>query len=132
MHNISNLFYFVVALYMFRTVFPSIIRSLKTVHTASGICQTDSVDCLLVGTRWNLSSVSFPLASSQQNLFDIYLMLYVQSQTPDDGQKDRNMQSVTTKQNKFEKLVHLVGFAVQIYHDIDPINVKYIKWMLCS
>jgi len=29
MHNISNLFYFVVALYMFRTVFPFIIRSLR-------------------------------------------------------------------------------------------------------
>jgi len=25
----------------------------KTVHTASGVCQTDSVDCLLAGTRWN-------------------------------------------------------------------------------
>jgi len=25
----------------------------KTVHTASGICQTDSSDCLLSGTRWN-------------------------------------------------------------------------------
>jgi hypothetical protein len=25
----------------------------KTVHTASGISQTDSADCLLVGTRWN-------------------------------------------------------------------------------
>jgi hypothetical protein len=29
MHNISNLFYFGIKLYMFRTVFPSIIRSLK-------------------------------------------------------------------------------------------------------
>jgi len=28
------------------------------------------------------------LASSQQNLFDIFLMLYVQSQAPDDGRKD--------------------------------------------
>jgi len=27
--NLSNLFYFVVAVYMFRTVFPSIIRSLR-------------------------------------------------------------------------------------------------------
>ena len=27
--SISNLFYFVVAVYMFRTVFPSIIRSLR-------------------------------------------------------------------------------------------------------
>jgi len=25
----------------------------KTVHTASGIRQTDSADCLLAGTRWN-------------------------------------------------------------------------------
>jgi len=47
----------------------------KPVHTASGICQTDSADCLL--------------ASSQQNLFDVYLMLYVQAETPDDGRKDR-------------------------------------------
>jgi hypothetical protein len=30
----------------------------KTVHTASGICQTDSADCLLAGTR---CSISFPL-----------------------------------------------------------------------
>ena len=29
MHNISNLFYFGTTLYMFRTVSPSIIRSLK-------------------------------------------------------------------------------------------------------
>ena len=61
----------------------------KTVHTASGVCQTDSADCLLAGTRWNCSSISFPVANSQQNLFDIYLMLYVQSSTPDDGRKDR-------------------------------------------
>jgi len=47
----------------------------KTVHTASGICQTDCVGCLL--------------ASSQQNLFDIYVMLYVQSYTLNDGRKDR-------------------------------------------
>jgi hypothetical protein len=35
MHNISNLLYFGTTLYMFRMVSPSIIRSLKTVHTAS-------------------------------------------------------------------------------------------------
>jgi hypothetical protein len=48
----------------------------KTVHTTSGVGQTDSTDCLLAGTRWN---VSLPLARSEQNLFDIHLMLYVQS-----------------------------------------------------
>jgi len=62
----------------------------KTAHTASGICQTDSADCLLGGMRRN-SSISFPLASCQQNLFDIYLILYVQPSTPDDRRKDRNM-----------------------------------------
>jgi len=36
-----------------------------------------------------LSSISFPLESSQQNLSDIYLMLYVQSWAPDYGRKDR-------------------------------------------
>jgi hypothetical protein len=42
MHNISKLFYFGTILYMFRTAFPSIIRSLR-LHTASGISQTGSV-----------------------------------------------------------------------------------------
>ena len=46
----------------------------KTVHTVSGVCHTDSV----------------AVASKQpQNLYDIYLTLYVQSWTPDDGRKDR-------------------------------------------
>ena len=43
-------------------------QELTTVHTATGICQT---------------------ASSQQYLFDIRMLLYVQSLTPDDEQKDR-------------------------------------------
>jgi len=35
--------YFIgVTLYMFRTVVPSIIRSYKTEHTATGMCQTDT------------------------------------------------------------------------------------------
>jgi hypothetical protein len=28
-------------------------REFKTVHTATGICQTDTATCLLAGTRWN-------------------------------------------------------------------------------
>jgi len=39
-------------------------QEFKAVHTATGICQTDTVVCLL--------------ASRQQYLFDIYLLLYVQ------------------------------------------------------
>jgi len=34
-------------------------RESKTLYTASGTCQTDSADCLLAGTRWNCSSISY-------------------------------------------------------------------------
>ena len=64
MHNISNLFYFGTILYMFRTVSPSIIRSLR----------------LYIQHQVYVIQVLWLLASKQpQNLYDIYLMLYVQS-----------------------------------------------------
>jgi hypothetical protein len=62
MHNISNLFYFGTTLYMFRTVFPSIIRSLRL------YIQHHTIQVL-----WLLVS------KQPQNLYDTYLMLYVQS-----------------------------------------------------
>ena len=64
-------------------------QEFKTVHTATGVCQTDTAVCLLAGT----------LASRQQYLFDICLLLYVQSWTPDDGWKDRSKR-VELFQNK--------------------------------
>jgi hypothetical protein len=66
MLNISNLFYFGTTLYMFRTVSPSIIRS----------------QVLWLHDGGNASK-------QPQNLYDMYLMLYVQSYSPDDGRKDR-------------------------------------------
>ena len=57
-------------------------QELKTVHIATGIYQTDTAVCLLAD-----SSIS--LTSCQEYLFDICLLLYVQSLTPDDGRKDR-------------------------------------------
>jgi len=62
MHNISNLFYFGTTLYMFRTVFPSIIRSLGL------YIQHHTIQVL-----WLLAS------KQPQNLYDAYLMLYVQA-----------------------------------------------------
>ena len=50
-------------------------QKFKTVHTATGIRQTDTAVCLL--------------ASRQQYLFEKYLLQYVQSLTPDDGRKVR-------------------------------------------
>ena len=62
MHNISNLFYFRTTLYIFQTVSLSIIRSLRL------YIQHHTIQVL-----WLLAS------KQPQNLYDIYLMLYVQS-----------------------------------------------------
>ena len=47
----------------------------STVHTAIGICHTGFADCLLAGSVWIIPIL---LTSSQQNLYDIYLLLCVQ------------------------------------------------------
>ena len=44
--NFSNLFYFGITLYMFRTVFPSIIRSSRLYVQHSGICLTYTCFCI--------------------------------------------------------------------------------------
>ena len=48
-------------------------------------------------------------------------MLYVQSSTADDGRKDHPKHVecyFKIKYNRFKKLVHLVGFTVEIYDDV--------------
>ena len=40
------------------------------------------------------------------------------TQTPDDGQKSCPKYVEFYFKNKFEKLVHLVGLIVRIYHDV--------------
>jgi len=61
---------------MFRTVPLSILRSLPLYRQQQVyvICHTRSADCLLAGA----GSILMPLASSQPNLYDIYLLLCVQ------------------------------------------------------
>jgi len=59
-----------------------------------------------------------PLASSQHNLYDIYLLLRIQCRTPDDGQRTCPKHVEFYSKNKFEKLVHLVGFIIRIKQNI--------------
>ena len=84
--GVQDCFYFGMTFYMFRTVFPSIIRSsrlflfwndilhisnglsvhhqeFKTVHTATGICQTDTAVCLLADSSICLIAVRTVLNS---------------------------------------------------------------------
>jgi hypothetical protein len=64
---------------------------------------------------WFLDSgILIPLARNQHNLF---LLLCVQCETPNDGQKTCPKHVEFYSKNKFEKLVHLVGFIIRIYHD---------------
>jgi len=44
-------------------------------------------------------------------------LLCVQWKTPGDGQKKCPKHVEFYSKNKFEKLVHLVGFIIRIYHD---------------
>jgi hypothetical protein len=62
--TISQIYFFLTTLYMFRTVCPSIIRSLK----------------LYIQHQVYVIEILWLFASKQpQNLYDIYLLLYVQS-----------------------------------------------------
>jgi len=83
---------------MFRTVFPSIIRSsrLYIQHQV-----------YVIQVRWLLASMQ------SANLYDIYLTLYVQFWTPDDGRKDRpkHVEWYSVK----SKIVHLIGFTIEIF-----------------
>jgi len=40
--------------------------------------------------------------------------------TPDDGQRNCSKHVEFYSKNKFEKLVHLVGFIIRLYHDAWP------------
>ena len=70
--------------------------------------------CWLFASGIRISSILIPLASSRQNLYDIYLLLRVQCWTPDDGQTDCPKHAVFHPKSKFEKSVHLVGFVIRI------------------
>jgi hypothetical protein len=63
------------------------------------------------------SGVCWQLASKlSANLYDM-LLLYVQWKAPDDGQRNCLKHIEFCSKNKFEKLVHLVGFIIRIFRD---------------
>ena len=64
LHNISNLFYFGIILYMFRTVSQSIIRSLR-LYIQHQVCVIQIL-WLFFSKKEVERSISFPLASSHR------------------------------------------------------------------
>ena len=83
-------------------------QELKTVHTATGICQTDTADCLLASRH----SIYFTYACCCMYSLEILMM---------DGMTFETCRMLLqNKINKFEILVHLVGFTTEIYYDARP------------
>ena len=72
-----------------------------------------------------LSSILIPPASSQHNLYDIYLLLCVQCWNPDDGQRYCPKHVKFYSKNKFEKLFHLVGFIIRIVPNNSRVPALY-------
>ena len=56
-----------------------------------------------------------PARKLSANLYDIYHSCVYS--TPDDGQRNCLKHVEFYSKNKFQKLVHLVGFIIRIYHD---------------
>jgi len=62
-------------------------------------------------------------AGSEQNVLILLTTLWhipllcIQRKTPDDGQRNCQKHVEFYSKNKFQKLVHLVGFIIRIYHD---------------
>jgi len=58
-----------------------------------------------------------PARKLSANLYDIYHYCVYCEKIPDDGQRNCLKHVEFHSKNKFEKLVHLVGFIIRIYHD---------------
>jgi len=56
-----------------------------------------------------------PARKLSANLYDIYHCCMYSKKTPDDGQGNCPKHVEFYFKNKFEKLVHLVGFVIRIY-----------------
>ena len=101
--NFSNLF-FGIKLYMFQTVPLSITRSFS-LYTPAMV--------YVIQVCWQLAS---RIRTELVPVWHIPL-LCVQWKTPDDGQRKCPKHVELYSKNKYEKLVHLVGFIIRIYHD---------------
>jgi hypothetical protein len=71
------------------------------------------------------------MPKQSNNLYDIYLILCVQSWTPDDGRQDRPKHVDWYSINS--KIVHLVGFIIEIYHDARSYERQIgVSWLFLS
>jgi hypothetical protein len=58
---------------------------------------------------------SDPACKLSTNLYEIYHCCVYSEETPDDGQRNCPKHVEFHSKNKFEKLVHLIGFIIRNY-----------------
>ena len=116
---------------MLRTVPLSIIRSFSlNIH----IIQVTITAC-----EQDQDGTAVPSWSCSQDVSKLLWhtpLLCVQWKTPDDGHRNCPKHVEFYSNNKFEKLVHLVGFIIRIYHDArsperqicKPISIKIYQY----
>jgi len=98
-------------LYLFRLVPLSIIRSFSLYAQQCYTCMSYRfADSLRAESG---CSVLILLASCQQTCMTNNIAVCVQWKTPDDGQRNYPKHVEFHSKNKFEKLVHLVGFIIR-------------------
>jgi len=95
---------------MFRTVPLSIIRSFSQ-YVQQWYTSHMFADSLRAG------SVRFRPDPARKLSANLYVLLCVQCKISDDGQRKCPKHVEFYSKNIFEKLVHLVGFIIRIYHD---------------
>jgi len=118
-------FIFGIKLYMFRTVPLSIIRSFS-LYTQQWYMSYRFADSVRAGSGRKFRPD--PACKLSANLYDIHhCCVYSEKLLMMDRGTERNHVEFYSK-NKFEKLVHLGGFIIGIYHDarLPERQIKYI------
>ena len=103
--NVSNLFYFGMTLYMFRTVFPSIIRSLWLYIQQHVFVK----QILLSGCQWVPASNQIAVSVWRM---PVAICTVLNSWWWTERRSETCIVSFQ-RQNKFDTLVHLVGFTIE-------------------
>jgi len=110
---------------MFRIVPLSIIRSFS-LYTQQWYMSYRFADSFRAGSG---CSALILLASCQQTCMTYTVsLLCVQWKTPDDGTRNCPKHVEFHSKNKCEKLVHLVGFIIRIYHDARSAERQIFFW----
>ena len=101
---------------MFRTVPLSITRSFA-LYAQQWYMSYRFADSLRAGSGRNCTSVLILFASCQQTRVTYSTAVCIVKKIPDDGQRNCPKHVEFYSKNKFEKLVHRIGFIKRIYHD---------------